>query len=139
MQWLGTKLAGLLLIALMAVGSILLWLGIPIGWVYLASQIVSSSQPSMGPYLLVIAGIGVSIAVVGKALAVLDRAYGRVVRGTEQLAPRQLPWHRSLRGERDARAPLTVLGTVMIWSVSIAAIAFGIWFFGFAGSSLPGT
>jgi hypothetical protein len=139
MQWLGTKLAGLLLIALMAVGSILLWLGIPIGWVYLASQIVSSSQPSMGPYLLVIAGIGVSIAVVGKGLAVLDRTYGRVVRGTEQLGPRQLPWHRSLRGERDAHAPLTVLGTVMIWSVSIAAIAFGIWFFGFAGSSLPGT
>ena len=138
MHWLGTKLAGLVLITLMAIGSILLWLGVPIGWVYLASQIVSSSQPSMGAYLLVIAGIGVSIAIVGKALAILDRTYGRVVRGSEQTGPRQLPWHRSLRGERGARAPLTVLGTVMIWSVSIAAIAFGIWFFGFAGSSLPG-
>jgi hypothetical protein len=139
MQWLGTRLAGLVLIAAMAFGSILLWLGIPIGWIYLASQMVSSSQPSMGPYLLVIVGIGVSIVIVGKILAMLDRAYGRVVHGDVDTGPRQLPWMRSLRSERNAGAPLTVLGTVMIWSVSIAGIAFAIWFFGFAGSSLPGT
>lgn len=139
MHWLGTRLTGAVLIAAMAVGSVLLWIGIPVGWVYIASQLVNSSQPSMGPYLLVIAGIGVSIVIVGKGLAMLDRTYGRIVHGGVETGPRQLPWHRSLRGDRDARAPLTVLGTVMIWSVSIAAIAFGIWFFGFAGSSLPGT
>ncbi|HEU4978896.1 MAG TPA: hypothetical protein VFT42_08390 [Solirubrobacteraceae bacterium] len=139
MHWLGTRLTGAVLIAAMAVGSVLLWIGIPVGWVYIASQLVNSSQPSMGPYLLVIVGIGISIVIVGKGLAMLDRAYGRIVHGSAQTGPRQLPWNRSLRGERNARAPLTVLGGVMIWSVSIAAVAFGIWFFGFAGSSLPGT
>ena len=45
----GRALLAALLIALMAIGSIVLWLGIPIGWVYLASRIAKSSQPSMGP------------------------------------------------------------------------------------------
>jgi hypothetical protein len=31
-----------------------------------------------------------------------------------------------------------VLDVVMIWSVSIALFGFAVWFFGFAGSSLPG-
>lgn len=139
MQWLGTKLAGALLIAAMAVGSVLLWLGIPLGWIYLASHIVKSAQPSMGSYLLILVGIGLSVVVVGKVLAVLDRTYGRVVRGGAPTGPRQLPWHRSMRGERDAGAPVTVLGVVMMWSVSVALLAFGVWFFAFAGSSLPGS
>jgi hypothetical protein len=139
MQWLGMKLTAVLLIAAMALGSVLLWLGIPVGWVYLAAQIVKSSQPSMGSYLLIIVGIGVSIVIVGKGLAALDRMYGRVVRGGAPTGPRQLPWHRSLRGERDAGAPLTVLGVVMMWSVSVALAAFAVWFFAFARSSLPGS
>ncbi|MDP9346000.1 MAG: hypothetical protein M3P44_09800 [Actinomycetota bacterium] len=45
---LGRWLIGIVLIALMAVGSILLWLGIPVGVLYAASRLVESSQPS-GP------------------------------------------------------------------------------------------
>jgi hypothetical protein len=43
------RLAGALLILLMAIGSVLLWIGIPVGWLYLVSQLVDSSQPAMGP------------------------------------------------------------------------------------------
>ncbi len=47
---------------------------------------------------------------------------------------------RSMRGERKAPpASCGVLNDgVMIVSVGVALAGFGLWFFGFAGSSLPG-
>ena len=72
------RLLGALLIGLMAVGSVLLWIGVPVGWLYLASRLTDSPQPSMGPYLLVLVGIPATMIAVGKGLAALDRTYGRV-------------------------------------------------------------
>ena len=46
---------------------------------------------------------------------------------------------RSMRGERGSTRKRGVLDTVMIVSVGLALAVFGIWFFGFAGSSLPGS
>jgi hypothetical protein len=132
----GRRLAAALLIVLMAIGSILLWLGIPIGWLYLVSRLVSSSQPSMGPYLLVLVGIPTSMVVVGKLLSKLNRVYGDVTNTTTQTRMRN-PWLKSMRGERDSGRPRSVLDVVMVWSVALALLCFGIWFFVFAGSSLP--
>jgi hypothetical protein len=132
----GRALLAALLIALMAIGSIVLWLGIPIGWVYLASRVAKSSQPSMGPYLLILVGIPASMIVVGKLLAKLNRVYGDVTGTTPQVRVR-MPWHRSMRGERDGAPPRTVLDVVMVASVSLALLCFAVWFFLFAGSSLP--
>ncbi len=42
-----------------------------------------------------------------------------------------------MRGERRVDRRNGVLDTVMIISVALAGVAFAIWFFGFAGSSLP--
>jgi hypothetical protein len=42
-----------------------------------------------------------------------------------------------MRGERESGHPRTVLDVVMVISVAIAVVASAIWFFGFAGSSLP--
>jgi hypothetical protein len=132
----GRRIAAALLIVAMAIGSILLWLGIPIGWLYLVSRLVSSSQPSMGPYVLVLVGIPTSMVVVGKALSKLNRVYGDVT-GTTPHARMRNPWLKSMRGERDSGRPRTVLDVVMVWSVGLALLCFGIWFFLFAGSSLP--
>jgi hypothetical protein len=132
----GRKLLAVLLIALMAIGSILLWLGIPVGWLYLVSRLVSSSEPSMGPYVLVLVGIPVSMIVVGKALSKLNRVYGEIT-GTTPTVRMRNPWMKSMRGERDSGRPRTVLDVVMVWSVALALLCFGIWFFVFAGSSLP--
>lgn len=129
--------AALLLILLMAAGSIAMWLVVPVGWLYLGSRIARGSGPSLGPYLLVLAGIVVSMAIIGKLLARLDRAYAVVVGAGERRERRQLPWNRSLRGERGSGHQRTILDSVMIVSVSIALVAFCVWFFGFAGSSLP--
>lgn len=124
----GTRLVALALIALMAVGSVALWLGVPFAWIYLASQLVSSSQPTMGPYVMVLVGIPVTMVAVGKALAKLNRVYGNVTHTTPEVRVRA-PWHRSMRGERDAGHPRTVLDVVMVVSVSLALACFGLWFF----------
>ena len=130
------RLLGALLIGLMAVGSVLLWIGIPVGWLYLVSQLVDSSQPSMGPYVVVLVGIPATMIAMGKVLAVLDRAYGRVSRTAPQ-ARVQMPWHRSLRGDRSPARAHSVLDVVMVASVALAVVCFAVWFFLFAGWSLP--
>ena len=132
----GRALLAALLIVLMAIGSIVLWLGIPIGWLYLASRIAKSSQPSMGPYVLVLVGIPASMIVVGKLLSRLNRTYGAVT-GAAPTAATPASWMKSLRGERDSGRRRTILDVVMVWSVALALVCFAIWFFAFAGSSLP--
>ena len=128
----------LVLIALMAVGSVILWIGIPIGWIYAVSHMVDSSQPSLGPYVLLIFGIPVTMALFGKLLFGLDHVYARVT-GQDSEVRFRAAWLKSMRGERNVARRLSVLEMTMIVSVSIALVGFAIWFFGFAGSSLPNT
>jgi hypothetical protein len=130
------KLSAALLIGLMAIGSVVLWIGVPLGWIWLASNIVDSSEPSMTPYVMVLVGIPLTMVVVGKGLAQLNRVYGEVT-GTTPTVRVVLPWQRSLRDDRNAGHPRTVLDVVMVCSVTIALILFALWFFLFAGSSIP--
>src|SRR5437016_2788841 len=109
----GSRIQAVALIACMALGSIILWLGIPIGWIYLASKMVKSSQPTMGPYVMVLFGIPISMVVVGKLLSKLNRVYGEVTHTTPHVHV-QLPWLKSMRGERDSGQPRTILDVVMV-------------------------
>jgi hypothetical protein len=136
LRTLATKPIAVLLVLMMAVGSVVLWIGIPIGWVWVASRTVKTSQPSFGPYLLVLFATPVSMWLWGRLLFRLNDLYSRLTGQTHEVRA-QLPWHRSMRGERTVSRPTTVLDMVMIVSVSIALAAFGIWFFFFAGSSIP--
>lgn len=132
-----SKPAALLLIALMAVGSVFLWLVVPVGWLWIASHSTETSAPTLGPYLLVIFAIPVTMYIVGKLLFKTNSLYERVT-GQEAEVRVQLPWHKSMRDAPGSGRPTTVLDVVMISSVTIALVAFMIWFFFFAGSSLPG-
>jgi hypothetical protein len=124
------------LVLLMAVGSVLMWIGVPLGLVYLASKLADSSDPSLGPYLVVLIGLPLGIAAIGKGLGTLDRLHARIT-GIE-IGEYQPGWTRSLRGERQPVRRGGVLDRVMIVSVALAAVVFAVWFFAFAGSSLPG-
>jgi hypothetical protein len=128
--------AAVLLVLAMAVGSVFMWLGLPAALVYVASQIADSGQPSMGPYLLVIIGLPVGMAIIAKGLGALDRAHARLTR-TEAEGPHRAPWLRSMRGERTVQRRGGVLDKVMVISVGLAIVAAATWFFAFAGSSLP--
>lgn len=133
-----SKPVALLLVLLMAVGSVFLWLVVPIGWLWIASHATDTSAPTLGPYLLVIFAIPVTMWLVGKLLYRTNHLYERVT-GQAAEVRMHLPWHRSLRDSSGPGRRTTVLDVVMIASVSIALTAFGIWFFFFAGSSLPGS
>ena len=119
----------------MAIGSVVMWLGVPLGLIYAASKLADTPKPSMGPYLLVFIGLPIGMAVVGKGLGALNRAHIRVT-GAEVDEYRP-GWTRSMRGERTVDRRSGVLDRVMIVSVAVAAVAFAVWFFGFAGSSMP--
>ena len=127
----------LLLVLLMAAGSILMWIGLPLGLIWIASAISDSSQPSMGPYLLILVGLPNGAIEIGKLLGMLDRMHGSVTgrSGGEQ---RRNTWMNSM-GEKAStnRRERSVLDTVMIVSVLSALVLGGIWFLVFAGSPLP--
>ena len=124
-------LVAAVLVAFMAVGSIVMWLGVPVFWVWLASQLSRTSQPSGAMILLIVAGITVSMLILAQLLGRANHAHqvvtGRLPRRREQTA-----WMRSMRGERVVVREHGVLGTVMTLSVSIALVVMGIWFFFFA-------
>ena len=133
----GIGLAKVSLIALMAIGSVFLWIGIPVGWLWIGSQFQEGSgQASFGLYMAVLLGIVVSMVVMGKILHRLNGVYGRLT-GSEVVRVR-LPWHRSLRGEDEGRPQRQILDVVMVVSVMAAGFVFLVWFLFFAGSSLPG-
>jgi hypothetical protein len=124
------------LVLLMAVLSVVMWIGVPLGLIYVASQLAGSSNPSAGPYVLVLVGLPIGMAIVGKCLGILDRAHGRLT-GRIDETRRPPTWMRSMRAERTSTRRAGVLDRVMITSVALAILAFGVWFFAFAGSSLP--
>lgn len=129
--------AAILLVALMAVGRVVMWLGVPLGLIYVASRISESSSPTLGPYLLVLIGLPVGMTIVGKLLGWADRGH-QALTGSGDDSRRSAPWLKSMRADREDVRRGGVLDTVMIVSVGLALLAFGVWFFGFAGSSLPG-
>ena len=120
-----------LLVLVMAVGSVLMWIGVPVFWLWLASRIADSSQPSAGVYVLVLVGIVVSMAVLGKALGTVNRIHMELTGNLPQRREQTI-WLRSMRAEREVKRETGVLGIVMAWSVSVALLLFGVWFFLFA-------
>jgi hypothetical protein len=127
----GRGAGSVLLVLLMAAGSIVMWIGVPVFWLWLASRLADSSQPSLGLYLLVLVGIVISMAVLGKVLGLVNRLHmaltDRIPRRREQTV-----WLKSMRGDATAQREHGVLATVMAISVSAALAVFGVWFFLFA-------
>lgn len=132
-----TRLVRVLLIGLMAIGSVALWIGVPLFWLWLGSQLSDSSQPSLGLYVLVLVAIPATMFVVGKGLGWLDALYAQST-GTLPAKRLQTPWLTSLRGDRSVERRSTVLAPVMVTSVTVALVLFAIWFLVFArGGGLP--
>ena len=123
------------MIVLMAIGSIAMWLGVPLGLIYVVSKSVESTQPSLGPYMIILFGVPIGMTIIGKGLGILDRYY---VRRTGGFQERYRPgWLKSMRAERRASTGnWKVLDVVMIWSVSTAGLAMAIWFFFFPSSPI---
>jgi len=110
--------SGLLLVVIMFVGGIGLWVGVPLGWLYIGSQVQGATN-SLGTALLVMfCGTLVTIAALVFVLGRLNRLHAEL---------------RERRGLEDHGN--TALEAVMTVSAGVAILGFGLWFFFFSGSS----
>jgi hypothetical protein len=107
-----------LMLLIMFIGSLVLWIGIPVGSLFVGSR-VQTATDSLGVAMASMAGVViVSLMVLLPTLGWLNRKHMEV---------------RAARGHQDlGQAPLE---GVMVVSAGMALLAFCIWFFFFAGAS----
>jgi hypothetical protein len=133
----GRRIESTVIIAVMLVGAFSLWTVIPLGWLWIGSQLVGTQEPRLWAYFLVLVGIIISVIIVGKMLAVLNRRF-LAIKGGDSYRPKiPLPWLESMRDERHSQRA-TVLDMVLIASAVMAGIAMLLWFLILAESPLPG-
>ena len=108
----------LLAAAIMFIGSLVLWLGTPLLWLWVGSQIQGSTS-SLSLALLAMA-VGVIVTVL--LLAWLLSRLSQIHRATTIARGHDDPGHRMLE-------------SVMITTAGIAIVVFGVWFLLFAGAS----
>jgi len=117
------------LISLMAVGSVAMWLGAPVLWLWIAGQTSKVSGTGMGSILMVIIGIPITVYAIGKVLARVDEHYTVAFGPTDTVTTRTVAkWMQSMRNSPAEDEPPTMLVTVMLVSVSIAILLVGAWF-----------
>jgi heme/copper-type cytochrome/quinol oxidase subunit 2 len=106
------------LVLVMLVGCLFLWIGVPLGWLWIGSQLEASA--SLGTSLMVtMVGIVFSIFVVVAMLGWVNRQHARL-----QIARRG-----------DEELPPNALELIMVTSAGLAVVIFGIWFLAFAGTA----
>jgi hypothetical protein len=105
------------LTAVIMVGaSLLLWIGVPAGWLWIGSQIQGKSGSL---------GTAIAVMLVGAIVSIVALAWvlGRLNRFHEHL--------REARGANSGATPL--LEVVLVVTAAVALVGFAIWFFVFAG------
>jgi hypothetical protein len=133
---LGRNLAAAAVFLAMLLAAFSLWTLIPLGWVYIGSKASRSQFPSIGPYMVVIIGIIVTVMVDAWVIGRLNDLYVRVT-GSNRLVATRPSWMKSMRDARAVNDSVTVVEAVMIASVMLAGLALVVWFFLLAGSPLP--
>ena len=101
---------------IMVGASLLLWIGVPAGWLWVGSQV----QGSTGNV-----GTAIAVMLVGAVISIVALAWvlGRLNRIHEHL--------REARGADVTGPPL--LEVVLVVTAGVALVGFAIWFFVFAG------
>ena len=120
------------LVFVMLAGCLFLWVGVPLLWLWIGSQVQSSL--SLGAALLVtMCGIVVTIIASVIALARLNDWHADLQGRRNRASPNKAPQQR--RGSATPPNGSTALEVILVSSACIAVVGFGIWFFGFAGAS----
>jgi hypothetical protein len=116
---------------LFAAGVALLGAGVPLAWLWVASRLQHSLDAlAFLPLAVMLLGM------LGTYLAVTVLA-NRVDGRRRQTPVRRNAWTRSLSAERKTVSASTPTETMFITATVLVGIAFEIWLFVFAGSSLP--
>jgi hypothetical protein len=134
------RIESAILVALMLFGAFSLWTLIPLGWLWIGSQLVGTQEPRLWAYALVLAGIVISVIIVAKLLALMNRRFLAIQPPEEdeyQPTKIPLPWLESMRDQHHSQRT-SVLDLVLVASAVMAGIALFIWFVILAESPLPG-
>jgi hypothetical protein len=128
------------LATLMLLVGINIWTGGPLFAIWVGSRVQASSGLSMGSVVLVIAIMATVSFLLVTVLSRLGQAYDTLT-GREPEPRQRAPWLRSMRDEPDKReahaSQLSAFEKTLVLSVVLAVLAAEVWFFFFAGSSLP--
>jgi hypothetical protein len=122
------------LVVLMIAGSAIMWIGLPVLWLWIGSRMQHGLTPSAGPYFVIAVGLPTTMIIVAKCLRILDRAFARVSGFDPEKRQIPLPWAKSMRDARGSGRRLSVLDIIMLVSVLLAGVALGIWVAFFAGA-----
>jgi hypothetical protein len=117
-ELLRTGAGAVLVLLIMVIGSLVLWIGTPLAWLWIGSQIQGATA-SLGAALgAILLGVVASIALLAMLLGKLSDVYraNRRSRGMDD------PGHFVLEG-------------VLVVSAGVTLAAFVVWFFFFAGAS----
>jgi hypothetical protein len=112
-----TGTGALLVIAIMLIGSFGLWVGTPLLWLWIGSQIQGATESVGTAIATMFFGVMLQVAVVGTILAKLSDIYRA---------------NRMARGQTDPGH--LVLEAVLVVSAAITLTVFVVWFFFFAGA-----
>lgn len=105
------------LVALMLLGCLSLWIAVPLGWLWIGSQIQASA--SLGTALAVtMVGVITTVFAIAAVLSWLNRKHA------------DLRESRNLPSSRGG-----ALEPILVTSAGVAALGFAVWFFGFSGAS----
>jgi hypothetical protein len=129
------------LVAASAFCSINLWTGAPLFAVWVGSKVQGNlNNLSMTALFSVIVVLAACVFGLAALLTWINAKYDEVT-GRPATARQTSPWLRSMRDEPEddvrRRYGITAVERVVVISVVAAALAFEVWFFFFAGSSLP--
>jgi hypothetical protein len=123
-----------------AIAAINAWTGAPLIAVWVGSQVQPGRLVSMRAAVTVLVVLAVLEFLLGWALTWLNAKYDKLT-GRPLTAGQTSPWHRAKRGDRveDIRSRFGISAPEKVVAACVVAgvLAFEIWFFFFAGSSLP--
>jgi cytoskeletal protein RodZ len=118
--------------------TVVIGLGIPVAWVWIASQIAGTER-ELTPSLAILITLGILISY---WLVLLAGSWLRghwVGEAEQQAKARRMSWNRSFRDEplREANRESDPIERLFVFIAVVGIIAFEVWFFFFAGSPLP--
>ena len=128
------------LATLMATASINIFTGAPLLALWVGSKLEGGGDLTMGIVFAVIGILAAAELLLASALSALGRSYDALT-GRPAERRQTAPWLRSMRDERRAEEghahELSGLEKILVLSVVVALASLEVWFFFFAGSSLP--
>ena len=110
------------LVVLMAIGSVLLWFGAPIGVIWFAAHTLSTvGSPTLAPLLMIAIVLPIVMILIAAVLRRLDQKFSQVTGYDPKVHRIAAPWHKGMT-EGGVPRKSTILDIVMVISVLGAGV-----------------